>query len=212
MSVHALVPVKALREAKTRLAAVLTFEQRARLTLTMLHTVCRALRQAAESRDVRSISIVTSDATLVPEGCARIDDAGFGLNAALAAAAEQLVRGGAQALLILPADLPFVRASDVRALCAWGSERPALAIAPDRARRGTNGLLLTPPQLIAPRFGAESFAAHAAAGRAAGVTAAVPQCPGLECDIDDPADLELLLHREPQAYSFLQPPREAIGS
>jgi 2-phospho-L-lactate guanylyltransferase (CobY/MobA/RfbA family) len=64
-----------------------------------------------------------------------------------------------------------------------------VAIAPDRAGSGTNGLALTPPDVIAFRFGIGSCAAHLGAAREAGVPAVEVHRPGLAFDLDTPADL-----------------------
>src|SRR5262249_38607865 len=46
---------------------------------------------------------------------------------------------------------------------------PLIAIVPDRRRNGTNALLCTPPAIIPPCFGADSFQRHLAAARSEGV-------------------------------------------
>ena len=65
-------------------------------------------------------------------------------------------------------------------------------IVPDRHGSGTNALLLTPPDAIAPSFGPGSFARHAALGAAAGAVVRVAHAPSLELDVDTPGDLEAL--------------------
>ena len=64
-----------------------------------------------------------------------------------------------------------------------------MAIAPDRAGTGTNGLALRPPDAIALRFGVGSFEAHRAEAEGAGVPLAEVHRPGLAFDLDTPADL-----------------------
>jgi 2-phospho-L-lactate guanylyltransferase len=64
-----------------------------------------------------------------------------------------------------------------------------VAIAPDRAGTGTNGLALRPPDAIPFHFGAGSRAAHAAAAEAANVPLTVVERPGLAFDLDTPEDL-----------------------
>ena len=64
-----------------------------------------------------------------------------------------------------------------------------VAIAPDRAGHGTNGLALRPLDAIAFRFGVESHAAHLAEAEAAGVPLVEVHRPGLAFDLDTPADL-----------------------
>ena len=66
---------------------------------------------------------------------------------------------------------------------------------PDHHGSGTNALLLTPPDAIAPAFGAGSFARHAARGAAAGARVRVAQAPSLELDVDTPGDLAALRGR-----------------
>jgi 2-phospho-L-lactate guanylyltransferase len=198
VSVHAVVPLKA-RHGKTRLEAALAEEGRSRLIGTMLADVCRALGEAR----IAAISVVTGDADRVPSGCTHLPDAGLGLNAALSEAARRLADGGAGAILIIAADLPFVTAPDIDALIEAG-ETHSLVIAPDLARSGTNALLLAPPLLLAPRFGARSFAAHTVAARAAGLEARIVQRDGLARDIDTPADLRRLAGDGAARYGFLQ--------
>jgi len=53
--------------------------------------------------------------------------------------------------------------------------------------------LLRPPSLIAPQFGANSFAAHQLAAREAGVTPKIYRSPGLMHDLDSPEDWRRLL-------------------
>ena len=92
--------------------------------------------------------------------------------------------------------------------------RPTRAdvMAPDHTGHGTNALLLAPPQLIAPRFGPESFRTHLRAAHAAGTTPQIVRSPGLEYDIDEPADLQRLLGGERAGYAFLSTTRAAASA
>ena len=65
-------------------------------------------------------------------------------------------------------------------------------IVPDRHGSGTNALLMTPPQAVAPSFGAGSFARHAARAHAVGATVKVCDLPSLGLDVDTPDDLAAL--------------------
>ena len=65
-----------------------------------------------------------------------------------------------------------------------------MVLAPDRHGRGTNALLLTPPDVIDPAFGGDSRAAHA--WLASSADAAFAEVPGaLGLDIDTADDLLL---------------------
>src|SRR5207302_7322924 len=66
----------------------------------------------------------------------------------------------------------------------------SMLIVPDRHGTGTNALLLTPPDALAPSFGPGSCERHARQARAAGVAAEVVEVPSLATDIDTPEDLE----------------------
>gem|GEM_PF-537568 len=114
-----------------------------------------------------------------------------GLNAALVAARQHL--GDATAMLVLLADLPLLTAADIAALC----ERlppggPAAVIAPDRHERGTNALLLRPPQVLPFCFGADSLARHINAARQAQLPLTFYRSPGTAFDLDTVADLHEL--------------------
>jgi 2-phospho-L-lactate guanylyltransferase len=61
---------------------------------------------------------------------------------------------------------------------------------PERHGRGTNGLLIAPPNAIEPCFGGDSHAAHVAAAAAAGATLVELDGP-LTVDLDTPDDLLL---------------------
>ena len=66
-------------------------------------------------------------------------------------------------------------------------------IVPDRHGTGTNALVLSPPDAIAPSFGPGSLARHVAAAEQAGVPHSVEDVPGLALDVDTPADLAELI-------------------
>jgi 2-phospho-L-lactate/phosphoenolpyruvate guanylyltransferase len=64
---------------------------------------------------------------------------------------------------------------------------------PDRHGTGTNALVLTPPDVLAPSFGPGSLERHVAAASAAGVPAGMEEVPTLMLDVDTPGDLSALI-------------------
>ena len=68
-------------------------------------------------------------------------------------------------------------------------------IVPDRHGSGTNGLLLSPPDAIAPSFGPDSCARHRALAERAGARWRLERPPSLLLDIDTGADLAVLRER-----------------
>ncbi len=100
----------------------------------------------------------------------------------------------------MPIDLPRVSpealAKVVDVLAA--TPPPLVAIVPDRHGRGTNALLLAPPDVIDVCFGGDSHAAHVAAAMAAGARLIELGGPLTE-DLDTPEDLLLAQARTPES-------------
>lgn len=198
--VHAVVAVKGLERGKHRLAGVLTEAERHLLIKTMLDGVLDALRAAP---GIASINVLSGDVGVLPKDVEQIVDPGADLNAAVAHAARVLSNEGAHSMLFLPADLPFVTADDIEALLAAAKDHDAV-IAPDARHFGTNALLLTPPRLIEPRFGEQSFTAHVQAIRCSSANSLhILERPALAHDIDVPADLHALSGDFRECYQFV---------
>jgi 2-phospho-L-lactate guanylyltransferase len=97
---------------------------------------------------------------------------------------------GADALLVLPIDLPLVSRDALTTLLDELDDphRPLVVLVPDRHGRGTNALLLAPPDAIEFCFGGDSRAAHLDCARSRGVRMVEADGP-LTLDLDTPADL-----------------------
>jgi 2-phospho-L-lactate/phosphoenolpyruvate guanylyltransferase len=198
-----LIPVRALEGAKSRLGEVLDAEERRELVARLLHGTIGAARATP---GVTLVAVVSPDAEVLAmaadAGAAGIHQATSGLNPAIVEAREALA-GTSDRLLVLPGDLPGIRAEDVAAVLRAGDEAATrggavVVVAPDRHGRGTNALLLEPPDVIDPAFGTDSRQAHARLAAAAG--AAWSELPGvLELDVDTPDDLLLAEERTPEA-------------
>lgn len=202
--IAAIVPAKGLAQAKGRLAAVLSDEERRRLALAMLADVLAPLlavpriqATAVVSSDPQVLALATSlgAQAIVEPPPAR------GVNAALTHAARAFpAAGGIEALLVMPMDVPLLAAADVEAIldalpfdCAQGrpTER-GVVLCPSRAG-GTSALALRPPDAIPFRFGPDSFAAHCHEAALRGLSPTVLPIESLMLDIDSPADLANLL-------------------
>lgn len=188
MTVRIIVPHRGLAEAKTRLAPVLDDAEREALARRLLERVLAVAHAACG--DV--VVITPSDALgpLVAAAGARMaHQRGMGLNAGLEQARREALADGIDTLLVLHGDLPNLSTDDIEALLDGVPATGGVAIAPDRAEGGTNGLALRPPDAIAFRFGVGSLAAHRAAAEAANVPIVEVRRPGLAFDLDTPADL-----------------------
>ncbi len=177
----AIVPVKSLSNAKTRLAPALAPAERERLVVAMLDSVLAAC-SAAQS--IRGVLVVTPDPGM-GRGFPVLVDSGEGHGPALAAALrDPRARNG---VVVVMADCPFVTADSLDALVAAADP---LALVP-AADGGTSALAFRDPSLVEPAFGVPGSAAVTVArARAAGIEAVLVDDPALAFDVDRPADLE----------------------
>jgi 2-phospho-L-lactate guanylyltransferase len=159
----AVVPVKASRDAKTRLA---DHPERSALARAMAQDAVTALLDAERIADV----VVVADG-VVDTAWARtvIPGPGSGLNAAIGVGAQWAAntRSSAFGLVVVTADLPCLTADAVDHILAL-REEAAVRIVGDAAGTGTTMLLVrdgrTVPKIVTPKFGPHSCAAHVEAG------------------------------------------------
>lgn len=186
----AIIPIRGLEGAKTRLGEVLDPEERRDLVEGLL---VRTVRAARATPGVGEVLVVSDDpealAVAVTAGARGLRQTGAGLNGALAEARADVVARGAGAILVLPADLalPSPAAIGAVVVAAEGS-RPVVVVATDRHGRGTNALLVAPPTAIPFAFGGDSRHAHAALANAVGARVVELDGP-LGLDVDTPDDL-----------------------
>ncbi len=202
MKVAAVVPIKALGEAKTRLSEQLDARERGTLALWLLGRVTYAI---TSSGVVVRTAIVSPDRTVQDwarrAGMTALRQDAGDLNAALALGSQWACDVDAAALLVVLGDLPLLTEGDVRSLVARGADlrhqRTSAGIAvlaPDRAGTGTNALLVSPPQALPFAFGEASRAQHVALARQHDVALATYASFGTAFDVDEPADLETMRH------------------
>ena len=188
-----IVPVKPFGEGKSRLALAASTELRAELSqrwlihvLTTAQAWGRFAGIAVVSRDPAVLALADTLGTLA------VAESGDDLNAALRQAGDVVVAIGAEAVLMLPSDLPLLSAEDLQELYELAEEGESVSIAPSYDG-GTNALLLRPPDAIPCAFGEKSCARHLALAAAAGLPCHVYHSSTLALDIDRPEDL-LLVH------------------
>jgi 2-phospho-L-lactate guanylyltransferase len=188
----AIVPVGAIDGAKSRLGAVLDAEERRDLAFGLAE---RTIRAAVLTPGIDETLVVTPDDEIrdlaTRAGARPLRQRSRGLNDGLREARDEAIAAGATAVLVLPIDIPAV-APDLLAplvdIAAAGDR--LVRIVPDRHGRGTNALLLAPPDVIDFCFGGDSRDAHVEAARAAGARVELLDGP-LTLDVDTPEDLLL---------------------
>jgi 2-phospho-L-lactate guanylyltransferase len=206
----AIVPLKTLEDAKRRLASVLTPAERRDLMLAMARDVLTALCQARALSGILIVSRTPEADALArafsTERFAESPDAD--LPGALTQASAHLTRHlGARGVMVVPADVPLIQASEIDALLeGHGTDTAAVTVIPDSDNLGTNCLILTPPDVIGFVFDGKSFKPHVDAAFGRGITPRVVPARSFALDIDTADDLRALLRAGPdtQTGTFLE--------
>lgn len=179
-----LVPVKAFRLAKVRLAGALAPDERESLARTLAEGVLAAAAPLP-------VAVVCDDPEVAEWAAGRCDRVVWtparGLNAAVEAGVDALAADGAGVVVVCHADLP--RAADLGSLARPGR----VTLAPDRRRDGTNVAAVPARAGFRFHYGPGSFAAHRAEAARLGLACEVADRPELAWDVDVPADLEGLV-------------------
>jgi 2-phospho-L-lactate guanylyltransferase len=188
--VWALVPVKRLDRAKSRLADVLEPVDRRQLARAMLTDVLTTLVRV---EGLAGILVVTSDvevAALATEHDAAVlaDPPETGFNEAVRHGMRWLDDRYHAGAVVVPGDIPFVTVAEFEAVLA-ATRRSPIVVVPATRDGGTNLLAIAPPLLMPPAFGPDSFARHVAAAHALGITPQILRLEGAGHDIDVAADL-----------------------
>lgn len=191
MNVWAIVPVKALDQAKSRLATVLTPAERKRLASMLLERTVHLLRSVQE---IQGVLVISRDVEVLARargwGAQPIPESGKPtLNNALRQATQTLTAWDADAVLVVPADIPLLADDDVRQVLRLAGDATSVVIVPDHREEGTNLLLMRPPGVIPYRFGNHSFAEHQRLAQEANATLSIYRSERAALDLDTPDNL-----------------------
>lgn len=194
MTLWAIVPVKPLRRGKSRLAGVLSQDERAVLNEHLLAHTLDTLKATPEIENVLVVSRDPAALALARDHGARtvLENGAPQLNLALARATVVVKNYASRGVLIVPADLPLITPQDIRRMLECAKEPPVVVVAPDRRREGTNALLVWPIGLIQYDFGPGSFVRHCERARQAGARLEICELPSFALDVDLPEDLALV--------------------
>ena len=194
MTLWAIVPVKPLRWGKSRLAGVLTQDERTDLNSQLLAHTVDTLTAIPEIEQVLVVSRDPAALALARgHGARTVQEKGSPqLNKALARATVVAKNYATRGILIVPADLPLITPEDLRAMMELAHEPPVVVVVPDRHHLGTNALLVCPVGLIEYDFGPNSFERHCERARQAGARLEICELPSMALDMDLPEDLELV--------------------
>ena len=183
----AVVPMKPLAESKTRLHPHLTSCRRAGLSLSMLNWVLGVLKSFTNVETM----VVGGDCRVGDAarraGACWVDDIRLDLNEAVEYGFSRARKASLPAFFI-PADLPLLSPEDVEEALRMSEGGAMLTICPAHDG-GTNGLIIPPDMVFAPRLGHESFKRHVEEASELGVGIRLFSSPGFESDLDTMDDL-----------------------
>ena len=192
-NVFALVPAKDPALGKSRLASVLSDDERCALNASLArHT----LECCITVFGCRHTLVVTSSQTIGDEarslGIEIVKEGGAdGLNAALALAAARALELGAGAAFVVPTDLARLSEASLRGALSSLPAAPGCLVVPDRRGEGTNLLGLAPVRAGVFAFGGASRARHLERAKQLGYAVSEYHDQALALDIDLPSDYEL---------------------
>ncbi len=194
MRLCAIVPVKSLINGKSRLAKLLSVDQRSMLCISMLKDVLSTL---VRSRLIEGVAVVTSDSKVkevaYSYGATVLEDREQGVNNAVAVADSYA--SNFDASLVLPQDIPLVDILDIEFIynAALYSKR-CVVITPSWRLDGTNALLRRGPKIIETHYDEDSYTMHIREALEKGVKVKILLSKRVMQDIDDVDDLYSVLN------------------
>jgi 2-phospho-L-lactate/phosphoenolpyruvate guanylyltransferase len=199
-----LIPVKDPANAKTRLAELLSEDERTRLAWAMFEDVSRAIATARKPNRVVMVTSFVRAIERAPElgWDVLIEESQISESVSVDWASQVLNERGFDTVMRLPADLPLVRAEDIDELLSVPLDSPGALLVPSREGTGTNAIIRTPPSLFPSRFGPNSLTLHKREAAHVGVDCVIVDNARIALDIDEPADVRLLLESAPGTETF----------
>jgi 2-phospho-L-lactate guanylyltransferase len=190
MKAYAVVPVKHLAASKGRLSSILSPEDRKRLTLVMLEDVLTAIKCSS----IEKIVVVGSDLRVgdlaMDADIVYISEEISGLNRSIRVSIEWCRKEGADSILVLPADVPFLSSTDIDRIVELSEGTDSVMVLSPSEDWGTNALYLRPPNLIPASFGRGSFNRHIRLASDKCVRVKVYYSSSLALDVDTKKDLQ----------------------
>jgi 2-phospho-L-lactate guanylyltransferase len=193
-----LLPIKDLRNAKQRLAGVLTPEERFGLAQAMLADTFEAVRGVRRAEKVLVITNYEPAMETASKHGWKVlrEEHQSSESASVDFASRHCAEREVTALLRLPLDVPLVQPGDIDDLLATECSAPAVVMVPSRDGTGTNAILRMPPALFPSHFGPDSFAKHRQEAERLHARITIIRNERLEMDVDDDSDLRALLHHD----------------
>jgi 2-phospho-L-lactate guanylyltransferase len=192
LKVFAIVPVKNFVSGKSRLASLLSVEERIKISKLFLDCTLKTLTNTSV---ISNVVVVSSDKRA--EAIAKIYDAKFlqekkdqGVNAAVALADVYISEYDVDATIVIPQDLPLLLPEDIEHMCTSAQEHEkCLVICPSLRFDGSNALLRRPPLLITTNYDNDSYNVHIKIAKALNATLKIIKTKRIMTDIDTVEDV-----------------------
>lgn len=206
MAVFIIIPVKKLYNAKSRLSPLLTDGERKQLCLKMLEDVLKTVKS---TKHINQKVVVSNDPEVFHVAknfeAAYLKEKKTGLNEAVSETIGWCIERGATSVLVFPADIPLVTPTDLNKMLAL-REKASMVISPSRSGKGTNALLLTPPNVCPTFYGPCSFQRHLEEASKRRISFRIFRSQRIALDIDtveDLTDFILTNTKKTSAYKLL---------
>ncbi|WP_462137212.1 2-phospho-L-lactate guanylyltransferase [Candidatus Mycalebacterium sp.] len=189
------VPVKRFSAANERLCEVLSPSERKGLARVMLEDV---LSNVARCECADGVFLVTAEPDAMSMG------RGFGMeiiterdqqseSLSVDFAMKKCFAAGVDSVLVVPGDIPAAQAWEFDAVLEKDDGGNRIIIVPSRDGTGTNALFMSPPGVLSPHFGENSFPRHREMALRLGLEFSSLALGGIGLDIDAPEDLEIFM-------------------
>lgn len=162
MKIAAVIPMKSLHSAKSRLSNILTAQQRKNLAMYLLDATIKELKK---SNFISEIIIVSNDKAVKNYSCLNnlkfMRDSDEGVNKAVILADNYCIDNGINANIVIPPDLPFISAKEIDEICTISNKyHKCIIICPSKRFDGTNILFRKPPDVIKTHYDDNSYMNH----------------------------------------------------
>jgi 2-phospho-L-lactate guanylyltransferase len=151
MKTFAIVPIKKLENAKTRLSSLLDTDDRIHLSLLMLQDTLQTLSVVQSLTQIITVSADKRVEKIALKYGATflLEEKERGVNSAIALADNYCIKEAADATMVIPHDLPLLNSIDISKACELAeNESRCIVICPSLRYDGTNMLLRKPPSIM----------------------------------------------------------------
>ena len=203
---YTIIPIKSLKDGKKRLESFLSPSERRELVLALLKDVLIA---ATGSELSDHTLLVTHDSQIIetaskwnlPKLTFLLEPSAEGTNHAVQFARNWCLSESASSILIIPADIPLVKAHEIDELIKLGRTDKSIILVPSQRKDGTNALYLKPPDIIEVWYGPDSFQKNLKTISELNLPHKIIDIPSFALDIDLKEDLERLLLFKSETYT-----------